>query len=172
MAARGRVVRTRDWFAVVKEKVTPRERKRGIVAKGRLPSQASHNGRRAFVRLFMWRSEQHMLRAFPRAPRGSAALFHPNIRGHRLGDAHLCLGSANLEIVAHELTHALVHRMTMHGPDAVDVIAQRTNGSNGYGRRGYFYAGRADEEVAYEMGRWVFNAYLWAVTILRKRGLV
>lgn len=163
----------RDWFAVVKEKVTPRERKRGIVAKGRLPSQASHKGRRAFVRLFMWKSVEHMLRVHKGQPEGTKAFFFPlNYSSTKIGEAHFCLEWSVLEIVAHELTLALVHRMTMLGPSAVDVIAQRETGERGYGDRGKFYAGRADEEIAYEMGRWVFHAYLWVITILRKRGLV
>lgn len=162
----------RDWFAVIKEPLTPRERKRGIVAKGRLPSQASHGGRRAFVRLFMWRSAEDMLRANPCQTKGTAAFFRPNNRGHRLGDAHWPLEWATLETVAHELTHALTHRILRYGPDARDVISQRANGEAGHGKRRHFFFGRADEEIAYEMGRWVFNAYLWVITELRKRGLV
>lgn len=161
------------WFAVVKEQATAREQKMGVVAKGRLPSQAVYNGRRAFVRLFMWRSAGHMLAAHRDQPEGAMAFFNPNHRpSRRIGDVHLCLEHANLETVTHELTHALVNRITMHGPDAVDVIAQRANGSPGYGRRAVFFAGRADEEIAYEMGRWVLHGYVWVISVLKKRRLL
>jgi hypothetical protein len=175
MARIKRATRPRGWlwFAVVKEQATAREQRNGVVAKGRLPSQAVYNGRRAFVRLFMWRSAGHMLSAYGGQPDGAKAFFNPSPRpSRRIGDVHLCLEYADLETVTHELTHALVNRIKMHGPDAVDVIAQRVNGSHGYGRRAYFFAGRADEEIAYEMGRWVLHGYVWVITVLKKRRLL
>jgi hypothetical protein len=85
---------------VVIERVPPTAKKKGEVARGRLPSLLRHNGRCRFVRL-------HMLQA----------------------------KSAN--------------RL--------------------FGRAPSFFAGRADEEVAHEMGRWVRDAYAWAFDVHRRQ---
>lgn len=168
----------RRWCEVVLEPVPPTAKKVGEVARGRLPSQHSFHGRRMFVRMHMWRTVEALREAKPEEGPRFQALFEPNRHEnserlqHRIGDLHLAMNAISLEHVAHELVHALVHRVLLVGPDPMDVWDQRRTGDAVFGRDCSFFAGRADEEIAHELGRWVPNAYVWTLNVLRQRGMI
>lgn len=66
----------------------------------------------------------------------------------KLGEVHFIKGKWTLEIVAHELCHALIQRLRMIEPSAEKVIEQ---------------TGDSEEIICYEFGRWVDSVYrlLW-----------
>jgi len=66
----------------------------------------------------------------------------------KLGEVHFISGKWDTEIVAHELCHALIHRLRMIAPKAGDVVEQKDD---------------SEETICYEFGRWVDEVYrlLW-----------
>ena len=72
----------------------------------------------------------------------------------KLGELHFVLGEWDMEIIAHELLHALFYRMNTLG-DCVDRVSLDMH---------------KQEPVCYEFGRWVDEVYrkLWAVNPNRK----
>ena len=66
----------------------------------------------------------------------------------KLGEIHFIKEKWTTEIVAHELCHALIHRLRMIKPKAEDVIAQEED---------------FEELVCWEFGRWMDQVYrlLW-----------
>ena len=62
----------------------------------------------------------------------------------KLGEMHFIKGRWSLEIVAHELCHALIHRITMI-PPSFDQIRNQV--------------GYSEETVCYEFGAWVRDLY-------------
>jgi hypothetical protein len=69
----------------------------------------------------------------------------------KLGEVHFIKDRWDMEIVAHELCHALIHRIRMIRPDATQVVEQE---------------GDSEETICYEFGKWVDQIYrvLWEVT--------
>lgn len=137
---------------------------REAVAAGRIGSTATFGGKPCYLRLFLWADQQKMLAAVRRRrARGASALFVPGPgrpgapSGTRLGDIHLCLAELDLENVAHEVQHALQHRQALHGPDHRDVIEQVEALT--------YVGGRADEELAYEAGRWLAGIVRWLASV-------
>jgi len=74
----------------------------------------------------------------------------------KLGEIHFISGKWTTEIVAHELTHALMQRLRMIEPKSNDVIEQN---------------GDSEETIAYEFGRWFDQIYrkLWEDDTDRKK---
>jgi hypothetical protein len=68
----------------------------------------------------------------------------------KLGEIHFIKGKWSLEIVAHELCHALIQRIRMILPTANDIIEQ---------------IGDSEETICYEFGEWIEQIYclLWKV---------
>lgn len=67
----------------------------------------------------------------------------------KLGEVHFVKGTWNMEIVAHELMHAMLHRIRGVGsPSFADLHTQD-----------------GEEEICYEFGKWVSTIYdlLWEV---------
>lgn len=66
----------------------------------------------------------------------------------KLGEVHFIKDRWNLEIVAHELCHALIHRIRMISPKANQIVEQE---------------GDSEETICYEFGEWVDKIYrnLW-----------
>lgn len=136
-------------------------------ARGRLASSATHCGRACYLRLVLWPDQGAMASAVRRkAARGASALFvpGPGARGKptsaRIGDVHLVAGRWDLEVVAHEVQHALHHRQALHGPEPGDVAEQVEALS--------YVGGRADEELAYEAGRWIAGLVRWLASVDRE----
>lgn len=63
----------------------------------------------------------------------------------KLGEVHFLAGKWNMEIVSHELQHAIVHRMRCLCP-SFNKIDLDIN---------------AEEEICYEFGEWLSNTYRW-----------
>lgn len=162
-----------SWFACRGEKVPRRDERRGVLARSRLPTllRASDGSGRCFIRCFLWyrASEFRSAMAVP----GASGLFQPTPtilrsgevwRQARLGNLHLCVDTVTLEHVAHELMHAMVRRMQARSPEMHEVLEQ-LDGDRFYGRR-------ADEELCYEMGRWVSALHAWVAsfTVTAPRG--
>lgn len=70
-----------------------------------------------------------------------------------LGSLHLVRGSVTLEVLAHECMHAMVRRMQAEQPSVKEIVDQAEGPRH--------WSGRADEEVAYEMGFWVSALAQW-----------
>lgn len=160
----------RKWCQAKPERVPPTAKKAGEVARARLLSIASLKGRRCFVRLHMWRSVKDLRAARPNEQGEFYGLCEPYNRwvSRRIADVHFGLDHINLDVVAHEMTHALVHRINVLGPDPLAIILQTEEGKNLFGRAPKYFGGRADEEIAYEMGRWVHFTYSWAYDTWRR----
>lgn len=63
----------------------------------------------------------------------------------KLGEIHYAVGHWNINVVAHEVQHAIIHRMRLVWPPAHLILLEE-------------YAD-AEEEVAYETGHWVERVY-------------
>lgn len=79
----------------------------------------------------------------------AGASFRKHVRP-KLGEIHFIKDVWNMNIVAHELCHAIIHRIRTIGPSMSDVVNQ---------------VGGSEEEVCYEFGRWMDCLYrsLWDV---------
>jgi hypothetical protein len=68
----------------------------------------------------------------------------------KLGEIHFIKDNWNLNVVAHELCHALIHRIRQIPPKASKIINQ---------------SGNAEELICYEFGKWVEDIYrfMWKV---------
>ena len=66
----------------------------------------------------------------------------------KLGEVHFISGKWTTEIVAHELCHALIHRLRTINPTANDVLWQEKD---------------SEETICYEFGGWMEQIYrlLW-----------
>lgn len=67
----------------------------------------------------------------------------------KLGEIHFIKDKWNMEIVAHELQHALIHRIrALEAPAFSEIIDQ---------------CGSSEEDICYEFGEWVNKVYslLW-----------
>jgi hypothetical protein len=69
----------------------------------------------------------------------------------KLGEIHFARDHWNVNVVAHEVQHAIIHRMRLVWPPAHLILLEE-------------YAD-AEEEIAYEMGNWVerVHTWLWAI---------
>jgi len=65
--------------------------------------------------------------------------------GSKLGEVHFVTGDWDIEVVAHELQHALIQRLRCLCPSPRSVVDEI----------------EAEEEVCYEFGRWFAHAYRW-----------
>jgi hypothetical protein len=68
----------------------------------------------------------------------------------KLGEIHFAKDSWNVNVVAHEVQHAIIHRMRLVWPPAHLILLEE-------------YAD-AEEEIAYETGHWVERVYRWLGT--------
>lgn len=68
----------------------------------------------------------------------------------KLGEVHFIKDTWNMEIVAHELFHAIIQQIRMIGPKADDIVEQ---------------IGDSEEDICYTFGRWMHEIYslLWEV---------
>ena len=68
----------------------------------------------------------------------------------KMGEVHFIKGKWDMEIVAHELCHALIGRLRHNATLKICDVIQQNNG--------------AEETICYEFGRWVDQIYrkLWA----------
>jgi len=68
----------------------------------------------------------------------------------KLGEVHFIKNKWTMEIVAHELCHALIHRIRMILPSANEIMEQDDD---------------SEEIICYEFGRWAEQIYrsLWEV---------
>jgi len=73
-----------------------------------------------------------------------------------LGELHFIKDGWNLMIVAHEVQHAIIHRMRVLVPFVNEVAAQDEITGGGY--RG---ASNTEELICYETGRWTDDLYNW-----------
>jgi hypothetical protein len=124
---------------------------------------------RTFIRVRIWRS----ISAFQAANPGydnAGGLFSPadipmTTVGRRwkvlptpsLGDMHICADFLTLEVIAHELCHALRRRLRAGRPSA-HCFVEQTDGKR-------FFQGNAEEEICYDMGRWVAALHAWIVSL-------
>jgi len=73
-----------------------------------------------------------------------------------LGEFHFVKDDWSMLIVAHEVQHAIVHRMRVLTPFAWEAMAQDKISGGGY-RGALTY----EELLCYEAGRWVNDLYVW-----------
>lgn len=72
---------------------------------------------------------------------------HKKIPPKKMGEVHFIKGKWDMEIVAHELCHALIGRLRHNATlKLCDVIQQNDD---------------AEEIICYEFGRWVDQTYRW-----------
>ena len=69
-----------------------------------------------------------------------------------LGEVHLISKKWTTEIVAHELQHAILHRMRVLSPYSREVMKQV---------KSKYWNGNAEEDIAYEFGGWFDELYSW-----------
>lgn len=69
-----------------------------------------------------------------------------------LGEIHLISKEWTTEIVAHELQHAILHRMRVLKPHAREVIKQA---------RSKYWKGNSEEDICYDFGKWFDELYSW-----------
>lgn len=65
--------------------------------------------------------------------------------GNKLGEVHFIAGKWDMEVVAHELQHAIIHRIRCLCPSLRQILDDI----------------EAEEEICYEFGKWMNNAYRW-----------
>lgn len=155
---------TRPWWSVRPDQVPAKDQRLGVLARGKVPSLLRGNHRRSFFRVVLWKD----LDAFhfwwgDKEPHGAFCPSPTRIRfpgGQRtvvtptcLGSLHLVRGSVTLEVLAHECMHAMVRRMQAEQPSVKEIVDQAEGPRH--------WSGRADEEVAYEMGFWVSALAQW-----------
>jgi len=63
------------------------------------------------------------------------------------GEVHFIVGRWNEEIVAHELQHAILHRLRTMLPSYKEILGQDDI--------------NAEEEICYEFGRWFASTWKW-----------
>jgi len=129
--------------------------KNNLIKYGKLPITKRH-----YYRLYFWKDRQAMLSNTVANPDGTAACccFEPTrIRIYedgkeeidqqpKLGELHFVDGYTSDEIIAHELGHALLHRMRVLTPTAQDVMNQE---------------GQAEEEICYQLGEAFVSVKEW-----------
>lgn len=69
----------------------------------------------------------------------------------KMGEVHFIKGAWDMEVVAHELQHAIIHRMKMLCPSPMSFIMQDCI--------------EQEEEVCYDFGRWFAHIYRWLWSI-------
>ena len=74
----------------------------------------------------------------------------------KLGEIHFIKGKWNMEIVAHELMHAIIHRIRLMAKPTFEEIANQE--------------GDSEEEICWEFGWWVDQIYrlLWDTDPFKK----
>ena len=121
-------------------------------------------GKKNYFHVFLWPSQetfdQNTYDNKPGESSGCVNLAPPYIEVYKdgttseemirpkLGEVHFIKDKWDMEVVAHELFHALMHRLRFVKPSAEDIMEQ---------------VGSSEEDVAYEFGRWVDKIYrkLW-----------
>lgn len=141
--------------------ITDEDRAAGLIACADLDSLAPYT-KPLFIRLHLWGSRDAMRAALAT---DSEAEFHANsdlltakggINGavDHLGNVHLCADALTVELVAHEISHAMMARNAVVesnlGSEALELVGEQWIGGN------------IDEERAYEFGHWTHRAYHWA----------
>lgn len=127
------------------------------IAKGRLDSSEAP----FYYSTFLWATQADYERAAG-AERGNTkamcitdtwlcevtgeAVVHP-----KLGEIHFVKGNWNLGTIAHEVTHALLHRLRYLAVRPETVIPELTEG----------YRAANEEILAYEAGHWVESLHAW-----------
>lgn len=95
------------------------------------------------IRAVLWRSVDALRRALGL---DGAAAFVPVADGPTLGELHFAAGQWDLEVVGHEVQHAVQHRIARLGPERHRLAGQDPG---------------AEEEVATEAGRWIASVSRW-----------
>lgn len=65
----------------------------------------------------------------------------------KVGEVHFIAGKWDMEVVAHELQHAILHRLRVLCPSPQSILVRDEI--------------EAEEEVCYEFGRWFAHIYRW-----------
>lgn len=111
-----------------------------------------------YIMLYLWETKEAMLQNLP-APSsdelGACCQNTWNLDGRTweksapplLSEVHFVKDRWDEEVVAHEICHALLHRIRTTGPPLEVVICQNPMA--------------AEEEICYEMGRWVMATHRW-----------
>ena len=120
-----------------------------------------------YFHMYLWENKESMMLNAPDDVKGSdseamAALATSIIKIHsdgtesdeiiypKLGEIHFIKDRWDMNIVAHELMHIMIHKIRMVGPEFEKIIYQDEN---------------AEEETCYLFGDWVSEVYLklWEV---------
>jgi hypothetical protein len=121
-------------------------------------------GRRHYLFAYLWEDREAMLAAAGHGDRSTQALHVPNSYSfdfdnintwegaHNsapplLSEVHFVREDWTAEIVAHELCHALLHRLRAVGPPTEILLSQTPM--------------EAEEAVCYEFGEWFDQLYEW-----------
>ncbi|KKN34708.1 hypothetical protein LCGC14_0790900 [marine sediment metagenome] len=136
---------------------------RHMVSKLRLPSGYS----RHYWFAYLWDNDQALLDNTVDMGPGMAACCIPakwvtdfktgqNEVNPLMGELHFIVDKWSMLVVAHEIQHAIIHRMRVIIPFAWEVMAQDEISSGGYkGVDSY------EELVCHEAGKWVNDVYVW-----------
>lgn len=129
----------------------------------------SNNGR-SYFNVYLWNNHEAMIAAQseeqPPGTEATCALrpYQINIWTGEpealplLGELHFVKDAWNLEHVAHEVQHAILHRMRVLRPTAIEVTEQRNFVADNWPEDI-----NCEEIVCYEAGQWVQDVYgfLW-----------
>ena len=135
-----------------------------LLAKWKMKADGRH-----YFHVFLWKTQKSFIANacdVDTTTLGCANLACTMIRVHedgtedivirpKLGEVHFIKDQWDLEIVAHELCHALIHRIRQIKPSFKNIIDQD---------------GRSEEDICYNFGAWVNEIYnhLWKVNPNKK----
>lgn len=116
-----------------------------------------------YVRVYIWRTPEDILANTLDMPTGTWACHCPAIwtmdpdvgewkSGPLLGEVHFAISTWSTEIIAHEMAHALFHRIRTLGPD----VARYQTADHDFDE---------EEALCYEFGKWYYTTHkhLWTI---------
>ena len=141
-----------------------------LVERTKITAKSTSDGKRHYWDVFLWPDAEAFNAATDCEGASACHLCSPVLidpesgepcPGPKMGEVHFMCGRWNMEIVAHELAHALFHRLRFLCPGRSFI----TDGC------GYMQM-ESEEVVCYEFGDWVHLVYtfLWTFdTTIKKR---
>jgi hypothetical protein len=119
-----------------------------------------------FVTVYLWENREDMIAASMNPPGTRAACDHMPYRespdgsvwiSPKVGELHFVEGDWNLEIVAHEILHAIFGIIRAIGPHPEAIFNQDKRSANG----SEYLMGSAEEDICYLHGQMVDDVYRW-----------
>lgn len=123
-----------------------------------------------YFRVYLWKTAKAIHKAIDDPDESALGYFVPRpyplhetvglpVPKPLLGEVHFISGFWNLEIVAHEMGHAFIHRLRVLPPYAPAAIAQEEISFT------FSAIDNAEELVVYDLGHLVDSAFRWLLSV-------